>query len=340
MASSESARVADDPRRLAADYFSVTGEHPVHFYCPFLYVDEEAELCAGHLVNDAFGVSNKWVSQRKDVDDFFGAMFESEFVRVRHRRRNLAEALADPDLPRPLRPEIVVDGRRVAHYIPTGPVPAGHSKLIIEGPNGELTLALKAPPSELAGLETNRWQLVWDRDLRIPATVSLLKAAHLTLFRMLGYRHVFSTGGRFLGNDILGRFVRTCRGLPKKDVLANAQKHFLEFARLVRPTLNVIETFRGTPDEHAVYVCERGSIAWGLVVVIRTSEREVHSVLTPLMETAVAAKMFLDFLVNPEPQRIAMRLAWFQGDRWSASTQLAEIDWPSNEDRTPYAGKP
>lgn len=328
MVAAESARVANDRSRLAADYFSVTGDHPAHFYCPLLYVDEEAELCAGHLVNDAFGVSNRWVTQRKDVDAFFGAMFESEFVKLRHRRRNLAEAFADPDLPRQLRPEIVVDGRRVAHYIPVGPIPADHSKLIVEGPNGELTLALKAPPSDLARLETNQWQLVWERDLRIPATVSLLKAAHLTLFRMLGYRHVFSTSGRFLGNDILGSFVRACRGLPKREVLVNAHEHFREFARLVRPTLNVVDSFRGTPDDNAVYVCERGNIAWGLVVMIRTSEREVHSVLTPLMESAVAAKIFLDFLARGSAEIVMMRLAWYRGDRWEASTQLTEVLWP------------
>lgn len=324
----ESGRVAADRRRLAAEYLSVTGCQPIHFYCPFLYVDEETELCAGHLVNAAFGVSNTWVTQRKDVDDFFGAMFESEFVDAQHRGRDLAHALADPDLPRSLRPEILVDGRKVPHYIPNGPVPAGHSKLIVEGPNGERTLALKAPPSELTGLETNRWQLVWERDLRIPATVSLLKAAHLTLFKMLGYRHVFSTGGRFLGNDILGSFVRRCRGLPKKSVLSNAQKHFPEFARLVRPTHNVIPTFRGTPDEHVVYVCERGNIPWGLVAMIRTSEDEVHSVLTPLMETPVAAKIFLDFLRRDSAETLTMRLAWYRGERWEASTQLTEVRWP------------
>jgi len=79
------------------------------------------------------------------------------------------------------------------------------------------------------------WQISVEKDLRLPALVSLLKAAHLTLFEMLRYRYVLSAVGHFMGQSILGKFFLQNEGLAKQAVIANAYGHFREFMNLVRP---------------------------------------------------------------------------------------------------------
>jgi hypothetical protein len=67
---------------LRTDYASVAGVPFQTFFCPVLFRDEDVELCRAHLVNQAFaGASRRWTIQRKDVDEFFGAFFESDFVK-------------------------------------------------------------------------------------------------------------------------------------------------------------------------------------------------------------------------------------------------------------------
>src|SRR5262245_16361152 len=62
------------------DYRCVTGKPFEYFFCPILRTDEDVQLCRGHIVSDAFG-SNLWVPQRADVDNFFGAAIEADFVK-------------------------------------------------------------------------------------------------------------------------------------------------------------------------------------------------------------------------------------------------------------------
>jgi hypothetical protein len=85
---------------LRADYPAVTGSPFSHFYCPILFRDEDVELCRAHIVNRAFPDSNKtWTVQRADVDNFYGGMFEADFVALQFRGKKLADhIIVDPDL--------------------------------------------------------------------------------------------------------------------------------------------------------------------------------------------------------------------------------------------------
>jgi hypothetical protein len=94
-------------RRLDAlrqDFAQIAGRPFNHFFCPFLFVDEETELCKAHVVNAAFAASSRrWTLQRKDVDNFFGSMIESAFVDLRFDEagiavRSLVEPLRLPSL--------------------------------------------------------------------------------------------------------------------------------------------------------------------------------------------------------------------------------------------------
>src|SRR4030095_3604362 len=109
---------------LKANYSVVVGQPFRHFYCPILFRDEPVPLARAHLINAAFHDSDRrWTIQRKDVDGFFGSVFESDFVSIQQRRKQgPLEVLADKELSRRLRPRVAFKGKEIDHYIPSGPV--------------------------------------------------------------------------------------------------------------------------------------------------------------------------------------------------------------------------
>ena len=107
--------------RLCSDYELEYGERFDHFYCPFLCVDEDVELCLGHIVPDAFSASNKkTIVQRADIDNFYGSVFEADFeLVVNNRGASLEQILTDPKLEQALRPKLMVNGTPVRVTIHT-----------------------------------------------------------------------------------------------------------------------------------------------------------------------------------------------------------------------------
>jgi hypothetical protein len=102
-------------RRLTSarrDYAAVMEREFSSFFCPILYRDEATDLCLGHVVNEAFTSSDRTrVLQRADVDSFFGAKFESDFVLLDHYGKvTAADALMRRGLPSKLRPRILLRG--------------------------------------------------------------------------------------------------------------------------------------------------------------------------------------------------------------------------------------
>jgi hypothetical protein len=61
-------------------------------------------------------------------------------------------------------------------------------------------------PTNVLTAAGKHWEIEISRDVRIPMMVSVIKAAHLTLFEMLGYRYALSLAGYFVGRQILGEF--------------------------------------------------------------------------------------------------------------------------------------
>jgi hypothetical protein len=197
-------------RGLRADFEEVTGKAFSHFYCPVLFRDEDAELCRAHIVNEAFSsVGRHWTVQRKDVDGFYGRCFESDFVDIQYQGQvSAGTAMVDKTLGKKFRPKILVRGHPVPYYYPPEAIPAveGHSKVHLEGDQGTVEVHLKLTPKELETTVASDLEIRVERDLRLPALVSLIKVAHLTLFSMLGYRYALSAGGHFMGRSILGEF--------------------------------------------------------------------------------------------------------------------------------------
>jgi len=315
--------------QLNADFEVVTGRPFQHFYCPVLYRDEDVELCQAHLVNQAFpNACRRWTIQRKDVDNFFGSVFESAFAALRHRGRpRTPDLLVDKSAADSLRPKVFLDGRPVEHYIANGPVPERFSPFIVDGPDGPARLALKMQPDATLAASDGNWEIRIDRDLRLPAVVSLLKSAHLTLFDMLGYHYALSAGGAFVGQTILGNFFSNYRGAQRSAVMRNALRHFGEFTHLVRPVMGGFENAEGTAADGRLFICVRGTeIRWAFLVIVRTGDG-IHTVLVPTFESPVAVEVFLKFLKNQE-ERLDARLTKFDGDRWLVSTATKPLRWP------------
>ncbi len=311
---------------LNADFEVVTGRPFQHFYRPVLYHDDDVELCQAHLMNQAFpDACRRWTVQRKDVDNFFGSMFESAFVALRHRGRpRTPDLLVDKIAAQG--PKVFLDGRPVEHYVSKGPVPSQFSPFIVDGPDGPARLAVKMEPDATLAAADGKWEIRIDRDLRLPAVVSLLKSAHLTLFEMLGYHYALSAGGAFLGRTVLGDFFSQHNVGPRSELMQHAHRHFAEFTHMVRPVVAGLEEAKGTAADRRLFICMRGTqIRWAFLVIVR-AEDAVHCVLVPTFESPVAVDVFLKFIRNRD-EPVEARFAKFDGDRWLVSTATTSLFW-------------
>jgi hypothetical protein len=316
---------------LRSDFAEVTGRPFTHFHCPVLFRDEPAELCEAHVINGAFPRTSRRVTvQRKDVDDFFGSKFEADFVLLAERgKHDLRDVLADPSVARRLRPQLFADGQAVAYYRPHDEIPSAHTPIVVERPGAEpVRLALKVEPSQALALVDAKWEIVFQKDVRLGSLVSLLKAAHLTLFELMGYRYALSAGGRFLGWDVLGKFLTDSRNLSREEVLAAGVRHFTEFVNLVRPMVYPPEGLSGTISDGQIYLCTGTPLAWAIMVFVKVDD-QMHAVLVPVLEDAESAGRFVRFLKEPESVRFEIRLGEFAGDRWNVAKTTRVIDWPT-----------
>lgn len=313
---------------LRADFAKASGSPFRHFYCPVLYRDEHTELCRAHVINSAFqGSSSRWTIQRKDIDSFFGSLFESEFVTLQDRGAHKPiDVLISKHLSQRLKPQITLDDRKVEYYRTEDAPPPNHASLTIESGTIKRRFALKMTPSDTLAALDGKWEIRIEKDLRLPALVSLLKAAHLTLFEMLGYQYALTAAGHFLGRDILGRFFTENRSGQRKEVLQNARTHFREFVNLVRPLASSEIALAGTSDDNLLYLCTSGEFPWGMLVLIKAGNT-THGVLAPVFSHEDSAARYLAFLKEPQ-QRFTARLARFSGDHWEVSPDNRLIVWP------------
>jgi hypothetical protein len=313
---------------LRSDYREVTHKPFLHFFCPILFRDEDVALCRAHIVNTAFPDScRRWTLQRRDVDSFYGSAFESDFVDLQYRGQDLTDdAITDPVLSKRLRPKVYIGEGEVEHFIANGPVPTHFTEVRVNGPSGQVRLGLKIRADD--ALSTSEWRIAIERDIRLAALVSTLKAAHLTLFEMLGYRYALSAGGYFLGRNILGEFFLSNKGRSKADIIANGLSHFREFANMMRPVLNPPPDLKGTAADQFVFVCRcDADTPWGIIVFIKTSHL-VHSVLVPVLDCEGAAARFTAFL-RGEGCRIRANRCRFDGQNWYGAKDYEFLEWPT-----------
>lgn len=246
-------------QRHADDYEAIEGKRFAHFYCPILLRDEVGvELCDGHVIGKKFANSSRRVvTQRADVDNFFGSCFESYFYDFsRARKLSVVEHLNDPALSRRIPLKFERDGEEVPHYAFRGGSDTSHTLLRIEDDSGKFAnVALKTTDQSHA-LDGCNLQVVRERYFGTEALVTVLKAAHLTMFSILGYRYVLSTGGIMLAN-ILGKCFQELRGLEPPQVRVEAERFFKPHENLARPMYYCDRNaINGTVDDSSIVMCQ------------------------------------------------------------------------------------
>lgn len=312
-----------------SDYLDKRGVPFSHFFCPVLFEDAKVPLCKSHIVNQAFpGSSGAWTIQRQDVDNFYGSRFEADFTTIQHNEDlDLGKTITDQRLSQAFRPKILVDDKPVEYFVARDRIPENFSQAVIEGEGDDLRIGIKLSPEEMLAAIGKKWQIVVEKDIRVAALVSLIKAAHLTLFEMLGYRYVFSPAGHLVGRQILGEFFIQNRDKPKKDVQKNAYEFFREFVHMIRPVESSLLNLQGTVVDKQLLICkEDGGLAWAMIVFLKISE-SLHAVLMPALDHPFAAARFLTFL-RDETDSIRAALGRFESDRWSISTNSTKLYWP------------
>ncbi len=226
-----------------------------------------------------------WAVQRKDIDNFFGAFFESDYLL--HQRmigKRVLDFFFDKVLFSLARPEIYFEGRKLHYFLRfandrTKPVPNGFLTLDITHNGQEVQVCIRndglteAPPAQ-------HWDLITVKDLRLAAFVSLLKAAHLSMFSLFGYRYVYSDAGKFLGQELLGAFYKANRHIEDKlQIQENALAFFRPYRFMVAPLFAGSTNLSGSITDHVFELFAAGSrqLAWGMIVGVKTADLVVSS---------------------------------------------------------------
>ena len=321
-------KIAKKLNALNVNFLENTGKKVKYFFCPILFVDEETEVCEAHIVNKAFSKSSRsWTIQRKDVDGFYGRLFESDFVKLDYAisNKSIYEVMTDESLMKKYRPMIInKKNERIEYFYPTGKVPEQYSEIQLSLEEQSLNLGLKIHP------ETSCDYLEFEvaLDLRLCALVSLIKAGYLTLFEMLGYNYSLSLSGKLIGSSLLGEFYKknVVHEKNKEKVIANAKCFFEEYVNLVKPIEKADSEFKGTAKDKQLFLCEKNDIYWACIVLIKTSDR-LHAVLMPLYDTPLGEQLFRSFILKCG--EITAKLVVYKNNTWGIKS-THNIYWSPN----------
>lgn len=315
--------------KLREDYAQNSGHPFKYFYCPILYKDENKPLCMAHIINTVFPNSARaWTVQREDVDNFYGSKFESDFTVIKHSGKySPDEVFSDKHLSKSLKPKILLNGNPVDYYYTENNIPDQFSPAIIDKNGQTAKFALKMSPKAVLAEIDSDWKIDISKDLRLPALVSLIKSAHLTLFEMLGYNYVLSAGGNFVGQQIIGKFYEQNKSKEKAEVLENALIFFRDFAHMVRPLQSNNLGFQGTISDNQLLVCrDVNNNIWALIVFIRINQ-DLHAVLIPIFDKIETIPKFIDFLKS-EKETIEVNFCRFKIENWELSKKSIKLTWP------------
>jgi len=314
---------------LNTDYTQIKGQAFSYFFCPILFRDEDVELCKAHVVNQAFPEAPQaWTVQRKDIDNFYGSFFESEFVAIQYNGRTHDGIFVDKKLSKLFKPQILIDGEAVDFYLPNNEIPKEFTRLQFDNNGQIIPLALKISPEEVEAAKNKNWEMSISKDVRVSALVSLIKSAHLTLFSMLGYKYAFSSGGYFVGRNILGEFYLQNKGKAKKEIMENAYSFFKEFGHMARPIASSEINFQGSISDNQILLCQKfGDIAWGCIVFVKTAQT-VNAVLLPYFDQPDSVVRFFDFLKSNK-EEIDVALMRYEQGRFEL-TRATKIIWPKS----------
>jgi hypothetical protein len=254
--------------------------------------------------------------QRKDVDEFYGSRFEAGFLDIQYAHGEyegnlpIEKILADPHLAKRFNATIYLDGSPVKHIVHKGEMPSEFIPVKLGDIPKDFGFGVKVDSVELDALLMGRCEVEANRDIRLEMIVSTIKAAHLTMFEVIGYSYVLRASGRFVGYDILGKFFLENHDKKKGEVLSAARSYFKEFLHMVRPILQSPFENRGTLEKNEFLFCVGASgQIWAMITFVRTGP-VTYGVLLPSCYSPDSVFTFMDFLRNNN-ETIHVALAGF-----------------------------
>lgn len=299
--------------KLNEDHREKYGKRFEHFLCPILLKDEPAELIKGHVIPDALKTCQVWVPQRRDIDGFYGVVAESDFqLAVRDRQKSAMEILLNRDLNRAHRPSIEFQGETLPHYSPRDIKKVeGQTPIQIVTGQGEKIgdVVVKRSAEFMMNLRGKEAQIVVERNFVASVKASVLKAAHLTMFRMLGYSHVYSPAGIHLAEILRSFFLRNS-GRSRRELGDELESHFGPWACMISPVVMHDETLcRGTILDNRVFGCWASSGGFFALAVLVPAANDMFCVFLPT-DDGTQIDTYYSFLKEPPPS-IAVKLLQF-----------------------------
>ncbi|HEX2619163.1 MAG TPA: hypothetical protein VHL11_03420 [Phototrophicaceae bacterium] len=157
--------------QVSKDYEKVTGKSFGYFFCPILHRDEDTELCKAHIVNQAFpdpdNLRMAWTVQRKDVDNFYGTMFEADFTLLGYDEDEVMNQIfIDRDITKKFKPKILLNGEEVDSFVKNGEIPENFTPLRYENDEKYTELALKILPSDVQSNIDGEWAIEVAKDIQ------------------------------------------------------------------------------------------------------------------------------------------------------------------------------
>ena len=273
------ATAVEEFRRQHEDQFGPIGGV---FRCPILFDDAQRmdQLCWGHVIPDCIGGKDIGVPQFRSVDAFFGSVFEGKCLEYENAKTHSKyELLVDAKLHSTIGPKIFVNGE------PHEPLFLKEMPEKLPGTNLLLELQQEGKPNSLFGLKGEsgfeyseelgipKFEVRVENDYRPAHAGMALHSAHLTLFRLLGYRYAYSPGGQFLGKQVLGGFYQSCDGVHRKG-REQADRFLWEHSAFWRPVLSKGETTGTVEDRWMLVFVDSQKKAMGIWSVRSTSNRQ------------------------------------------------------------------
>lgn len=212
----------DELAALRADHEAVKGMEFQHFMCPITLRDEPAELMNGHILNEALKSARRLtVIQRKDVDGYFGQIIEPDLI----NRLNNADAPKE---------EWFENGRKLFVTLPSGEkVELLHPNKIKDGVFPKIDLLNDDDSVWASGyVKTGAQNLQGADDIYVGHSFraregavigAWMKAAFLAMFKLRGYRYVYSEAGDFIRRPL-------CDFVLNNRINAEADPQFKGFA--------------------------------------------------------------------------------------------------------------
>ena len=163
-------------------------------------------------------------------------------------------------------------------------------------------LGINKSEDYLLSLPDSALQFVIDADFWPQVIASMIKAAHLTLFKMFGYEHVFSPDGMYVASILRDFFEKYKRPAKPKD--ADVADYFRHFETMVVPMMKCDDLVGTITDSRLLSVFDNRDRIFAMGVAVNAGS-DMFCVFVPGMGAAIDT--YFSFL-NAQPPSIAVKL--------------------------------